>query len=58
MYTQTTMVREGMQDSLVNPRKKVEGKYNTFSPKLSVAYHINDDMIVYANYAKGIVRVD
>ncbi|TXJ26816.1 MAG: TonB-dependent receptor [Chitinophagaceae bacterium] len=53
MYTQTTMVRERMQDSLVNPRKKVDGKYKAFSPKFNMAYHINGDMMVYLNYARG-----
>lgn len=53
MYTQTTMIKEGYPNMDLAERIRLDGKYRAFSPKFNIAYHLNNSMMVYANYSRG-----
>lgn len=53
MYIETVMTKEGQPDMQIANRTKITGKYKAVSPKLNVAWQVNESMMAYANYAKG-----
>lgn len=53
MYTRTTMIKEGFPDMELVERTRIDGKYKAISPKFNVAYQLNEEMMVYANYSRG-----
>ncbi|MCU7692908.1 TonB-dependent receptor [Haoranjiania flava] len=53
MYTQTTMIKAGYPDMDLAKRIRLDGKYRALSPKFNIAYHLDNSMMVYANYSRG-----